>query len=241
MIAILADIHGNLYALRKVFEDMKRNSIDEVILLGDLIDYGMQSNEVISFLQGEFEYKITCNIWGNHEHAIMTGDYSGFSTQRGIDCAKYTSSILIDGSRDYIKNHMISSGMTDLLIGDMRCLAVHGSLKGTFWKAVTADNVNGDYREYDVVMSAHSHYSHLFTKFYKTENSELRNQHSVMFINPGSVGQPRNHNANAQYAIFDEKTKSVSMRAIPYDVEAAMSLYDSKVDNFYKQRLLKGI
>ena len=42
--AVISDIHGNLYALEKIMEDMKSFSVDGVILLGDLIDYGMQSN-----------------------------------------------------------------------------------------------------------------------------------------------------------------------------------------------------
>jgi len=63
----------------------------------------------------------------------------------------------------------------------------------------------------------------------------------VKFINPGSVGQPRNHNPNAQYALYDAETDSVIMRAVPYDVYKAMSLYDKSVDKFYRERLKQGI
>ena len=49
--AILSDIHGNLFALEEVVRDFK--DIDHVILLGDLIDYGMQSNEVVKFIYEE--------------------------------------------------------------------------------------------------------------------------------------------------------------------------------------------
>ena len=45
--AVLADIHGNLYALKSVMEDISSRSVDKIILLGDLVDYGMQSNEEI--------------------------------------------------------------------------------------------------------------------------------------------------------------------------------------------------
>ena len=47
--AVLSDLHGNLQAAQAVAEDMKYNSIQGMILLGDLIDYGMQSNEMICF------------------------------------------------------------------------------------------------------------------------------------------------------------------------------------------------
>ena len=55
MYAVLSDIHGNMYAFQKVLEDMKLFDIEGVILLGDLIDYGMQSNEVADYFNNEFE------------------------------------------------------------------------------------------------------------------------------------------------------------------------------------------
>ena len=51
MYAILSDIHGNMYALEKVVEDMEKYNIEGIILLGDLIDYGMQSNEVVKYIK----------------------------------------------------------------------------------------------------------------------------------------------------------------------------------------------
>ena len=70
--AILSDIHGNLFALREVANDFE--DIDYIILLGDLIDYGMQSNEVVEYIKENFSSKIICNIWGNHEKAILKED-----------------------------------------------------------------------------------------------------------------------------------------------------------------------
>lgn len=72
--AILSDIHGNLFALKEVSNDLINQDIDSIILLGDLIDYGMQSNEVVEFIREKFSSKIICNIWGNHEKAILKND-----------------------------------------------------------------------------------------------------------------------------------------------------------------------
>ena len=52
--AILSDIHGNLFALKEVINDLNNQDIDSIILLGDLIDYGMQSNEVIEYVKDTF-------------------------------------------------------------------------------------------------------------------------------------------------------------------------------------------
>ena len=98
-VLIMADIHGNITALREVFENIKWDEIGGIILLGDIIDYGPSSNEVIELLATRLEkYKIYCNIWGNHEHAVINDEYGRFSSQRGIESAKYTKSILTESS-----------------------------------------------------------------------------------------------------------------------------------------------
>ena len=80
-ILIMSDIHGNKEAFQAVLVSVaERHDIKECVLLGDLIDYGMQSNEVVNFLENRFDYKIVCSIWGNHERAIMTSDFTNFSS-----------------------------------------------------------------------------------------------------------------------------------------------------------------
>lgn len=239
--AILSDIHGNLHALDAVIDDLNNNTVDKLIFLGDLIDYGMQSNEVVSYIKENFSDKIICNIWGNHERAILTGDFNFFSSERGVESAKFTESQLSDDSKDYLNNKLVNEGKYEFNLDDNNVLAVHGSLNDYFWKAIFPDNVNGDYSDYDIVLSGHSHYPHVFQKFYEVDNPDMRNKKSVLFINPGSVGQPRNHNPNAQYAILDTELMSVDLKSVKYPVKEAMDLFDGNIDEFYQKRLEKGI
>ena len=239
--AILSDIHGNLFALEEVFRDLTSQDIDSIILLGDLIDYGMQSNEVVEFIRKEFSSKIICNIWGNHENAILTGDFSHFSSQRGVESAKFTDSVLTQDSRDYLNEELVREAKLEFELDGKKALAVHGSLNDYYWKAIFPDNLNGNYIDYDIVLSAHSHYPHVFQKFYEFDNPLMRNKKSVLFINPGSVGQPRNHNPNAQYAILDAELMSVELKSVEYPKYEAMDLFDGSVDEFYKKRLENGI
>ena len=241
MLAILSDIHGNLIALESVVHDLQQFNINGIILLGDLIDYCMQSNEVVSYIRDSLETQVICSLWGNHENAILTSDFSRFSSQRGVDSAKHTASILSNDSIIFLKDHLIHDGTFSFTRNGKRFLAVHGSQNDVFWISIRPDNVNGDYRQYDVVLSGHSHHSHIFTKFYEADDPARRNLHAVLFINPGSVGQPRNQNANAQYALYDELTGTVSLRAVEYDIDAAKKLFDTSVDPFYRERLEKGI
>lgn len=240
--AVLSDIHGNLYALEAVMKDMAAFRIENVLLLGDLIDYGMQSNEVVSYFRDCCEHKILCNVWGNHERAVMLSDFRRFSSKRGIESAEHTAGLLTEETKRYLNDRMRHEGREEFFLDGLKCLAVHGSEEDACWKAVFPEDVHGDYGKYDLVLSGHSHYSHVFTKFYDAEDETRRNRHAVLFINPGSVGQPRNHNPYAQYAIFDSREKSVNMRCVPYEVEAAMALFDGMpVDMFYRDRLRNGV
>ena len=243
IIAILSDIHGNMFALSQVMADLKRFHPDGIILLGDLIDYGMQSNEVVDYLQSDFPYDVICNIWGNHERAILTGDYSGFSSERGEKCARYTASVLTEKTKNYLDFKLNHEGKDEFILDGRRCLAIHGSLENPFWDSVFPDNPGGDYRNFDLVFCGHSHESFFFTRFYDADNPKMRNKKITFFINPGSVGQPRNHNPNAQYMILDTISLNISYRSVPYSIEKAMALYDNKeaVDSFYRERLLTGV
>ena len=62
-----------------------------------------------------------------------------------------------------------------------------------------------------------------------------------MFINPGSVGQPRNHNPLAQYAVLSLPSKRVELRGVEYDVVYEQSLFPDEIDEFYKVRLTNGV
>ena len=239
--AILSDIHGNLFALKEVINDLNNQDIDSIILLGDLIDYGMQSNEVIEYVKDTFLEKIICNIWGNHEKAILTKDFTHFSSKRGVESAKFTESQLTAESNDYLNNELIQDGKYEFEIANKKILAVHGSLNDYYWKAIFPDNLNGDYSDFDIVLSGHSHYPHVFQHFYEVDNPDMRNKKAVLFINPGSVGQPRNHNPNAQYAILDTDSMGVELRYVKYPKDKAMALYDGSVDDFYCKRLENGI
>jgi len=242
VIALLSDIHGNRIALDRVLDDMKNFHIDEIVLLGDLIDYGMQSNEVVDHFIRENSYPVRVNLWGNHERAIATGDFSGFSSARGEECAKYTAGQLNESVKEYVNNEMEHAGWSEFEMDSCLCLAIHGSKNDPYWKSITPSDLRGDYSGYDYVFSGHSHIPHWFTVFYDSDNREYRNKKATVFINPGAVGQPRNHTPLAQYMILDMSTGEVMIRRVPYDTEKAMALYSGKpVHPFYRDRLKNGV
>jgi len=242
---ILSDIHGNVSAFDAVLHHCKNEEFKGVIILGDCIDYGMRSNEIIQKLiqlnESVWRNKIIVNIWGNHEKLVVDNDLEKLSSDRGRVIAQYTAKQLSAQSVNYIKNNMKKDGILEFYLGNLKCLAVHGSKEDCYWKAIAPDTLRGEYAEYDIVLGGHSHYSHCFTKFYPIDNPEMRNKKAVTFINPGSVGQPRNQNPYAQYAVISLPSKQVELRAVNYDIEYEQALFPDEIDKFYKTRLKNGI
>ena len=237
-IALLSDIHGNREALHTVLSDL--DDIGAFVLLGDIIDYGVHSNEVIDLLR-DLPAPVICNIRGNHEQAVITQDYSRFSSVRGQICAQYTRNHLSESSWQYITQEMLDCGMVPFALGDKRCLAVHGSMEDIYWKSISPQSNVTAYHCYDYVFSGHSHLPHFFEAFYEAQDPVHRNKKKTVFINPGSVGQPRNLNPMAQFAILNTESGEVTFKKVPYNITMEQSAYTGLVDDFYRERLTWGV
>ena len=236
---IMADIHGNLEALKQMLEEVKRYPVQGCVLLGDLIDYGMHSNEVIEMLQ-TLNYPVLCNLQGNHEQAILHESYESFSTMRGRESAGYTRGQLNENTWQYIRE-LEDSGKQEFWCDGKRCLAVHGSLEDTFWRSISPEQALDRYSAYDYVFSGHSHRPHFFEKYYAAADERRRNQKKTVFINPGSVGQPRNLNPGAQAVLLDTETGSIRFLSVVYDIAREQRAFGGQVDPFYSERLENGV
>lgn len=244
-IAILSDIHANLSALEAVLDDIKAYSIDGIVLLGDNINYGMRPNEIINRLVNLSEkHQILANICGNHEKALMDGHDTHFSTDRGRQMLAYTKTQLLPTSQSYLRNKLSLSGMQELEIDGKSLLFVHGSLSDPFWGKMDDTEIsNRAYAKYDYVISGHSHIPNMTEQFYHApERTDYRNKKRTIFLNPGSVGQPRNHNPKAQYLLIDITREIFHFNSVEYDIQAEQNLYTAgEMDNFYRIRLKNGI
>ena len=234
-IALFSDIHANLTAFDAVVKHCFNRYGKEIpiIHIGDCIDYGMRPNEVIERMYALKE-QMLANIKGNHEAAILGVEANRFSSDRGYKANLYTKTILKPSSWNFIKEMQESSFV--LRIADKNILVVHGDLSDVRWgKMIEKEKLSEVYDQYDYVISGHTHISSLFYKINKETHKK------TIFINPGSIGQPRNCNINAQYAILNIKTGAVDFEAIPYDYGYEQSLYNNSIDDYYKRRLSIGI
>lgn len=238
-VLIMSDIHGNLSALEKMLEKVKQYDIQGCILLGDVIDYGMHSNEVVECLQN-LKYPILCNIWGNHEDAVVNKSYKRFSSDRGRESAKNTRQCLTAGTFEYLSD-MESTGKTEFMCGEKRCLAIHGSVSDAYWNSITPEQELTEYSPYDYVFSGHSHRPHFFEKYYDSDDVKRRNKKKTIFINPGSVGQPRNLNPMAQAVLLNTETEEMAFLKASYNIKKEQDAFTYQVDPFYRDRLEYGV
>ncbi len=241
-LVLLSDIHANVTALEAVFADMRTvGNFDWCAVLGDLVNYGPRPNETIEMVKN-LKLPILVNLWGNHEYSIFGGSLDRFATDRGRGVLKYTNTILTEESRDYLDKCMNHHGMEEKEIDGKRILFMHGNLDDPYWGKFGIDKMNDErYAKFDYVVSGHSHVPHYVEFFFVSDNAEYRNKKRTIFINPGSVGQPRNHNSYAQYGILNLKTGNYEHRCVWYDVEAERKLFSDSIDKFYKDRLILGI
>ncbi len=231
-IAVFSDIHANLTALNAVLKDCRGKYGDvKFIHLGDCVDYGMRPNETIAELK---KIPFIVNIKGNHERAILGFEDERFSSPRGKEANNYTKSILNDVSRNYINS--MSDGYKELELDGKHILFIHGDLNDIYWGKMKDDEIIKEYyQKYDFVISGHTHVSSLKTIINQDKT------HKTIFVNPGSVGQPRNLNPNAQYCVIDFETASVDFNSVKYDVSEEQALYKGEIDEYYKNRLAMGL
>ncbi|HEY50363.1 MAG TPA: metallophosphoesterase family protein [Dehalococcoidia bacterium] len=218
--AIMADIHANLTAFNAVLEDMeRRGGVAEIWCLGDIVGYGPDPHHCIELLR---RYNHVC-VAGNHDWAaigkISTAD---FNPDAALAC-QWTSGQLSQGDIQYLKN-------LPLTIDKDIFTLVHGSPREPIWEYVISTSIawqNFSFFRSPYCLVGHSHVPLVFkedngscTFSRLVDNIGLALGESRLILNPGGVGQPRDGDPRASYAIYDSDTRMVRLHRIPYDVAA---------------------
>lgn len=216
--AILADIHGNLAAFQAVLQDIEeRGGVDELWCLGDIVGYGPDPGECIAFLR---QFPHLC-VAGNHDWAaIGKVDVSDFNPDAAQAC-RWTASQLSPEDVRYLENLPLTICRDDFTI-------VHGSPREPIWEYILSTQsakANFGYFETRFCLIGHSHVPLVFEDIGETcllseLPAELKLGENRLIINPGGVGQPRDGDPRAAYAIYDDEDKTIYHYRIPYDIEA---------------------
>ena len=222
--AIIADIHANLAAFTAVLDDIEgRGGVEEIWCLGDVVGYGPDPHQCIEQLR---RYNHVC-IAGNHDwSAIGEMDTAYFNPDAAAAC-HWTAQQLIPEDIDYLENLPLVIERNDFTLA-------HGSPREPIWEYLLSANSaeeNFAYFKSPFCLVGHSHMPLVF-KHSETgvcsfspfsPDDELRLAKDRLIINPGGVGQPRDGDPRASYAIYDNETRIVRLHRVPYDISATQA------------------
>jgi putative phosphoesterase len=202
-VAIIADIHSNLPALESVVREIERAGVSMTVCAGDIVGYGANPNECVNATMRLAAHAVR----GNHEVSALSNDTSGMNPYAAA-ASRWTSASLGEVSRRYLARLGIGERF-DIL--DVKAAMYHGSVD-SYVEYVYEDRVDetllGE-ASADMVILGHTHVP--FVKHFS----------KGLVVNPGSVGQPRDGDPRASFAIFDSETRSCSVSRIDYDIDAA--------------------
>jgi diadenosine tetraphosphatase ApaH/serine/threonine PP2A family protein phosphatase len=200
-IAVVADIHANLAAFEAVIGAW--GEIDEVWCLGDLVGYGPDPNECVARLRG---FPHVC-LPGNHDWAALGRIDTDDFNPAAKTAAEWTSAALSSETRAYLES------LGETLVLEPFTL-VHGSLRSPIWEYLldaAAARANFELLRTDYCLIGHSHVPLMFsTREDGRIDARLLSPEGPMdlsgarrFLNPGSVGQPRDGDPRASFGIID--------------------------------------
>jgi diadenosine tetraphosphatase ApaH/serine/threonine PP2A family protein phosphatase len=220
--AIVSDIHSNLVALRAVLRDIeKRGGVSGVWCLGDTVGYGPDPNACIDTIR---QYKRRLVVAGNHDFgAVDKLDTGAFNLHAAMAC-KWNGAQLGKRQRNYLSNlpTVVTSGDFTL---------VHGSPRDPLSEYVGSWNcrLNFPYFNTRVCLVGHSHVPQVWELLpggeirvrYVTHGMNVLVGKNRLIVNPGSIGQPRDTDRRASYAIYNDLTQTIVFYRVRYDIGEA--------------------
>ena len=247
-ILVISDIHSNLTALEAVLADAGK--INGVWCLGDIIGYGPDPNECINLVQKL--PNLSCII-GNHDAAgLKQIDPATFNTE-ARQAIIWTQDALSPDNRAFLES--LPEVITRPMIGDQtdpNVTLVHGSPRQPVWEyLLDAHHATNNFSYFNTAYCFVGH-THLPVLFHYTDNhrparlimlksdSVIRLTHRAI-INPGSVGQPRDRDSRAAYAIYNSEEQTIAYHRVDYDIVAVQKrMLDYQLPERHIRRLESG-
>ena len=193
MIGIISDIHGNHVALSAVLARLDKLGVSKIICLGDVGGYYCEINECCEELQARNIF----TLMGNHDWYLATGESCPRSNSVNV-CLDYQREIITDANKEWLSSLTPQAQRGALNI-------VHGGWLDPLDEYLVPSSEYFSRFEGRLFASGHTHVPCVW----KGENQT--------YCNPGSVGQPRDGDPKASFAILDEM--NFTLHRVEYDIE----------------------
>ncbi len=239
--AVISDVHSNLEALETVLEDIGKRGIKKngTIFLGDAVGYGPNPNECVLLIKSHARWTIA----GNHDWAALGLTDIAYFNASAAAAIRWTDDVLTPECRLIMEEYPLVKRLKKENI-----FLVHGSPKEpeewhyvlSLWDA----EVNFEYFTERICLLGHSHLPFILDRLPSgdmvvfKEEAELGPNRYI--INPGSVGQPRDSDPRASYAVLTEQKAEIIR--LPYDIEKTQrKMRDAGLPAPLVERLSRGV
>lgn len=248
-IAIISDIHANLEALEVVLKDIDTRGIERIVCLGDIVGYGPNPTECLDLVMKRCEWA----LMGNHDFAVLF-EPTSFNATAEQACFWTRRQFELEPDADLRRTRWEYLGGLLIRNHTMDALWVHASPRRPINEYIFPDDVMTSptkmHQIFDRIEGrcfvGHTHVTGVFTDepdFYPPQDlggSYKFTDSEKCIINPGSVGQPRDRDPRASYAVLhDDRVEFVRLE---YDIQAVIDKVNAQPDlnDFLGQRLLEG-
>jgi diadenosine tetraphosphatase ApaH/serine/threonine PP2A family protein phosphatase len=237
-VLVIADVHANFPAFEAVLEQATVEAeIDTIWCLGDLVGYGARPAECIALLR-RYSHLI---VAGNHDLAaagvLGTEDFNAVAAAAAL----WTAETLDEDSRAFIRG-------LPLTIIEGEFTLVHGSLRDPVWDYLTNATVAARHLAQQTTpygLVGHSHVPLIFhedgRQHFLRDRDVVALEDSRFVANPGGLGQPRDGDPRAPYALLDLESRQLTFRRVAYDLALAQAaIRDAGLPDFLADRLSVG-
>lgn len=217
-IGIISDIHGNFPALREVISKLKEEKCEKIVSLGDIAGYYSMINECIELLLKEHIYSLK----GNHDSYILGESFCPRSYSVSV-CITYQQKIIRTEYLDWLRTLKSTAKLKNIY-------AMHGGFRDSIDEYVNEfdfHKAHSYFPEYKFFLSGHTHVQ------------SIQQREDITYCNPGSVGQPRDFDNRAAYAVLDDGKITTYRVGYPID-EIAENMRKAGFEDYYYRNLYKG-
>jgi predicted phosphodiesterase len=215
---IFGDIHGNYDALEAVIKALEQDGVDAYLCTGDVVGYGAEPSRCIATVR---EKCVVC-LAGNHDHAACGKLDTEFFNIFAKQVAHWTQTHLADEERNWLASLPFICHFEDFTLA-------HGSAHSpevfNYITTIFDAELSFECLDKPVLFYGHTHIPLAFfdtVPMTYTMDQEIHiNPEGKTLINIGSVGQPRNEDPRASYALYDSDKQIVYLQRVSYDLKSA--------------------
>jgi putative phosphoesterase len=204
-LGVISDVHANLVALETVLEDMP--PVDDLVCAGDVVGYNPWPAECVDLVRE----RCSVTVEGNHDRNVDSPERyrANRMAHAGLE---YAAEHLDEDRAEWVRSLPRRAEVAD---GDVLMVHSHPADPGRYVRSHEFSRLGEFLEDYEGLVLGHTHVQH------------LERLAEGFVLNPGSVGQPRDRDPRAAYAVVDTDGWEVDLQRVAYDVDAVVEAVEA--------------